>query len=151
MRFPYALALVPVMAGCFELEIGVTLRSDGSGTQELRMGLTDRALDRVRQAAQAVDASGTRPDPLLVYDRKKVSRELEGQGLRVSEYRAFRERQHRFVEVTAEFPGIAQLKSSGLFGGRSEWYVLEGRNRGGLRLVFYPQGHVLPSRGLLSR
>ncbi len=136
-----AVGLLLLMAGCIELEVGVTLEADGSGTQTLHLGVTDRIAQSIRASARALDASGTRADPLLVFDAAKVKKELADQGLVVTHHKSYREGPKQLVDVTAKFANVGQLEASTLFGAGGEWFVLQGRNKGGLRLVYYPRGH----------
>ncbi len=141
-RTVVALALTLVLGGCFEMEAKITIEADGSGRQELRLGMTDSAAKALRRSAIALGASGTHSDPMDIYERSKAQALLESQGMVLSDYRTYRERRREFVEIVAEFSSVAQLKSGGILGADAEWYLLPGRNPGGLRLLMFPRGHA---------
>ena len=142
MRSSIGLLLLFVLTGCFELELSVVLKPDGSGTQSMHLGMTDRVMQSVRASARALDASATREDPLAVFDGAKVRADLSERGLVVTNHRTYRDGSREFVDVDAEFSTFASLQGSTLFGSSGEWYLLDGRNQGGVRLVFYPRGHA---------
>jgi hypothetical protein len=138
MRRIALVALSAALAGCLELEVAVTLAPNGSGEQRFRLGLPERTLDRLVLAAKA---TGSR-DPLDVFDERKVRDDIDDDHVDVAEFRAWRERDSRFVEVRATFDRLERLRRSELLGGKCEWFVLTGRNPGGIRVVVYPQGHA---------
>jgi len=135
------LGLSTLLAGCFEMEVEVSISADGSGRQELRIGMTELATATLRQSAVALNAAGDRADPMEIYQRSKAEKLLADQGLVLSEYRTYRERRRDFVEITADFKAASQLNGAGVLGAEAEWYMLPGRNHGGIRLLFFPRGH----------
>lgn len=136
-----ALVLV-TSGGCFRLELSVELRADGSGVQRLRVRVDESVLDRAQRAAAVLaTADGGPPDPTRIFDARAVAAELEDAGLTVQEHAVDTIGSERRTDVAAGFADLAQLRASPLGGGAAEWFVLPGRNPGGLRLVLYPQGH----------
>ncbi|MCA8942751.1 MAG: hypothetical protein KDB80_09360 [Planctomycetes bacterium] len=141
LRAAAALAGILVLPGCLDLDLEVVIAADGSGSQKMHLGLSSRVVESVRTSSRALDASGRREDPLLVFDAAKVTKELESHGLVVREHRAYQEGSRQLVDVAATFGNFATLRASTLFGNEAEWFVLAGRNAGGVRVVFYPRGH----------
>lgn len=141
LRAVMAAGFAICLTGCLELELEVELKADGSGTQHMVLGMTDKTVHSVRTSAAALDASGKRTDPLSVFDAKQVTDELESLGLVVKNHRSYREGAREFVDVEAEFQAFKTLQASTLFGAEGEWFALAGRNAGGIRIVYYPRGH----------
>jgi hypothetical protein len=132
------LCLVP---GCLELETAITLNADGSGTQAMRLSMSQAAIAAVRSSAAAVEASAS-ANPLEAFEADKVRAELEAAGLQVSSCAATLDRGRRCVAAEARFPDLATLAKSPLSGGsKATWRFLRGPRRDEVRLVFYPQGH----------
>lgn len=143
MRPLLSLACVAVVlaGGCFEAEITVTLRADGSGTQKMRLALGETAVGTLRKAVHATEASASRADPLDVFDAKKVRAELEPVGIELVAHRVFEDKQRQSVELTANFGDLGALRRNPLTGGsRATWEFTPGTTPGQVRLVFFPQG-----------
>ncbi len=136
-----ALGMCALLSACFEMEVEVKISADGSGRQELTIGMTDLATNTLRQSAIALNAAGDRADPMEIYQRSKAEKLLTEQGLVMSEYRTYRERRRDFVQIAADFKALSQLNGAGVLGAQAEWYMLPGRNDGGIRLLFFPRGH----------
>lgn len=135
--------LVLTLPGCFRMRVIVRLDADGSGTQQAEMRLSDQLLDRLRRTAQALDTGEPqqRVDPARLLDRERVGEDLRERGLELTEHRVERDGARQDLTVAARFGELAALRRSPLMGGEAEWFVLEGRNPGGIRIVVYPRGH----------
>jgi len=141
-RFTPLLCLVALAAGgCFEAEITVTLNADGSGRQQLRLGLGEAAVGALRQATGTAEASVERGDPLDVFDANKVRAELRAAAVELVTHRVSERGQRRTVELTATFGDLHALRRNPLTGGaRATWEVTPAGGVGQVRLVYYPQG-----------
>ncbi len=135
-----SLLLLPVLSGCLEVDIEVKVSADGSGTQTLKLGASQQVIAQLNKQAQVALGQNAKHDPLAIFRQAKVTKEFGDQGLVMASYKTYRERRRRWVEWDLEFPSMGKLNRSGVFGGKSEWYSLPGRHRGGIRLVCYPQG-----------
>jgi hypothetical protein len=130
-----------VLASCLELEQRVTIRSDGSGTQTLKLGMTESALQAARrQAAIAAEDAAATPDPERIFDVRLVRAEVAAAGMVCKDVRVTTARRRRIVEVDAEFASLEQLQRSPLDGGEAEWELAAGPKPGTVRLAFYPRG-----------
>lgn len=137
-RIP-ALALLLLLPACLQSEQSVTIAADGSGTQSLTLALTDEVLGVARQYVSVADASGPRPRPEAVFEEPNVRRELREAGLALTRFDVRVEHETRVLDVTASFPGVAELRRSPLGGTRAQWFFLAAE--GDLvRAVYYPQG-----------
>ncbi len=136
--------LVLSLPGCFRMRVAVRLDADGSGMQRADIRLSDQLLDRLRRTAQALDSGGPeqRVDPTRLLDRERVGEDLRERGLELTEHRVERDGARQDLAVAARFGEVAALRRSPLMGGETEWFVLEGRNPGGIRIVVYPRGHT---------
>jgi hypothetical protein len=134
-------AVLLVLPGCFEADTTITLRADGSGTQELHLALGARAMTTLRGAVQAVDAAAPRVDPALIFDAEQVRRELRAAGLVLAAHSTRQEGERRVVELAVAFAGLAGLRQNPLTGGaRATWDLRRGSRPGEVRLVYYPRG-----------
>ena len=141
MRHVLPILVLPILASCLELEQTIVIRADGSGTQKMTLGLTNRALRTLENSLYAANPMGG-VDPLAIFEEEFVASELNAQGLKLRSHKTWTERRRRFVEVEADFANIAGLQKSPLAGSKAEWVVLpgEGKWQGKMRLIFYPQG-----------
>lgn len=139
MRRMIALGACALLASCLEVEQTVTLRADGSGTQRLKLGITERGLNELRTRA-AMDAALT--DPAKIFDERSVQAELADAGLVCKEVRSYHQRQRRFIEVEAGFRDWDSLRASPLGGGSAEWRLEPGPSAGTLKLVMFPRGEL---------
>lgn len=138
---PLALLAFAPLTSCLELEAVIALHADGSGTQRLRMGLTERGQELARTFAKP-RAAGAQSDPLRLFNARVVRRELLDAGLRCRNVKSYEARSRRFVEVDAEFTDLATLRKSPLLGGAAEWQLQRGPRPGLARLVFFPRGEA---------
>jgi hypothetical protein len=144
-------ALVPCLlclAGCLELEQTVTIDANGSGTQQLKLDLSERVLAEVRRAASVAEPLGS--NPLQIYDKETVQKELTEAGLVLKEHRTTIDKQKRHVEVEAAFADLAALKKSPLSGSHSEWAFTAGPKAGTICVTFYPQGKTMWEQAALQ-
>jgi hypothetical protein len=127
--------------GCFESDSELTLAADGSGTQSMRLQLSERALGTLRGAVQAVDAAAPRADPLDVFDAAKVRPELADAGLELLRHQTQAREGGRAVDLQVRFKELAALRGNPLTGGaRATWSVTRGAGADEVRLVYFPQG-----------
>jgi len=138
------MALITALTtSCLELEETVTIQPDGSGTQKMRLGITERALDAARrQAAIAPEGSAAKSDPTQIFDAELVRDEVTAAGLACTKVKTFQERRRRFIEVEAGFDSIEELRKSPLAGGEAEWEFTKGKRPGSVFVTFYPRGRA---------
>ncbi len=141
MRALHALVLssLLLLCGCLEIEQTVTIQADGSGTQTLRMCVTERLMSelRSRQAAARLGAGG---DLSAVFQRELVQSELEDAGLELTAHKVVTEAGRRTVDLTAAFDGLGELQQSPLTGSAAEWALERGPKPGLAKLTLFPQG-----------
>ena len=132
-----------VCSACFRMRVVVKLAADGSGTQSLELAFGKAVEQRLQQAAVALAPGRDKaPDPLAVFDRRKVAKMLRDEGLSLRRHETGSTPGQRSVDMEVGFADVAGLKRSPLVGPGCEWYVLPGRTKNGLRLVIYPRGHL---------
>ncbi len=140
MRTPLLLAFcLAALTACLEVEQTVTIRADGSGTQKLKLGMTERAMAAAERHASAMEASSF-TDPATIFDARLVRREVTEAGLSCTDVKTFSERRRKFVEVEAEFDRLALLQKSPLNGPGAQWMIGAGKKKGTARLIYYPKG-----------
>ncbi len=143
MRAFHALALssMLVLCGCLEIEQTVTIRADGSGTQALKMTVSERLVQelRSRQAAARLGGAG---DLSAVFQKEMVQAELQDAGLQLTQHKVVSEVGKRTVDLVAAFDGLSGLQQSPLCGSAAEWELKPGPKAGLARLTLYPQGKV---------
>jgi hypothetical protein len=150
VRLSAVLALLLASAGCFELLAEVRFRADGTVQQQVRYGMSERAMKRFEKflrAAPVPGRTGLRPE--TVFDEEAIRAEVEEAGgevvafsrpeVEVNDAKAAMGGKMRRAHVTAEFPDLATFSASPLLGTRAEWFFLEGEP-GQVRLVCYPLG-----------
>lgn len=115
------------------------LAADGSGRQMLKLALPETTLAEVRRASNAAQL-GAAPNPLAVFDRELVTRELQAAGLSLSRHAAKQAQGRRSVDLEAVFPDFASLRKSPLCGSTAEWVLAAGPRDGTAKLTLYPQG-----------
>lgn len=139
-------ALLPfVLAGCLEVEETVKLSADGSGSQSLTMQCSETIVQTVERSAAA--AAPGQADPLLLFKKEEVEKELGALGLVVKSYSHERKRGTHEVAIEVAFPGPAQLAKSPLLGGDSTWTFLKGSAKDQIELVVYPRGKAAHEDG----
>lgn len=79
--------LLPILASCLELEQTIVIRADGSGTQKMIPGLTNRALKTLENSLYAANPMGG-VDPLAIFEEEFVASELNAQGLKLRSHKA---------------------------------------------------------------
>ena len=143
MREIKALALLSCFAlgGCLEIEQTVTLAQDGSGTQSVHMVIRESLLTELARRQPAARL-GERGDPLAVFHKEKVSRELVEAGLELSEHKVGRTGGMHTVDLRARFANFTTLQKSPLCGSAAEWQLQKGPKPGLGKLTLYPQGKV---------
>jgi len=143
MRGIKSLALLSCLAlsGCLEIEQTVTLTADGSGTQSVRMVIREGLLTELarRQPAARLGEQG---DPLAVFHKEKVDKELTEAGLALTAHKVDRVSGMRHVDLTASFANFATLQKSPLCGSSAEWELQKGPKPGLGKLTLYPQGKI---------
>ena len=139
MRFlPSVLVAALTLTSCLEIEQTVTLRADGSGTQAMKLTMTERSLAAARSRS-AIDATAL-SDPTKIFDARLVRSELTDAGLVCDKISTSAQRRSRTLEVDAEFPGLSALRNSPLSGSGAEWEFAAGKRAGTTVLSFYPRG-----------
>jgi hypothetical protein len=138
LRTLSCLLLPACAAGCLEIDHTVTLAGDGSGRQEVRMTIPERAFAELERAAAASGATAT--STTAVFDEAQVGRELTAAGLTLDGHRTERGAKGRTVELAATFPAFAALQRSPLAGSQAEWVLARGPKPGTAKLTLYPQG-----------
>jgi hypothetical protein len=127
------------LGACLEMEQTIVIAADGSGSQKLRLGMTEAVLTEARRAA-AVTAPDGGSSPAQVFDRAAVERELADTGLALRSHRTFDRGGKRFVELEVGFGGIAALRRSPLSGTAPQWEFAPGPVPGTIQATLYPQG-----------
>jgi len=143
MRGIKALALLSCLAlgGCLEIEQTVTLSADGSGSQSVHMVIREGLLAELarRQPAARLGEHG---DPMAVFHKEKVGKELREAGLELFEHKVGRTGGKRTVDLNAKFGSFATLQKSPLCGSSAEWELQKGPKPGLGKLTLYPQGKI---------
>lgn len=129
------------LSGCLEIEQTVTLSADGGGSQSVHMAIREGLLTELarRQPAARLGESG---DPLAVFHKEKVGKELVEAGLELSEHKVGRTGGMRTVDLNAKFGNFATLQKSPLCGSAAEWELQKGPKPGLGKLTLYPQGKI---------
>lgn len=140
MRCPAVavLALFSFLPACLEMEQTIDLHADGSGTQAIRLTMTEAVMSEVRRAATIAD--GNAPDPLAIFDKAGVERELKDAALTLRSHATSREGARRTVAVELGFADLAGLQRSPFCGTAAEWEFAKGPKEGTIRATLYPQG-----------
>jgi hypothetical protein len=133
-----ALLLCAWLPGCLEYEQTVTIAADGSGTQSVRLAMSDAVVGEVKRAA-AMAPSGSQ-DPLLVFDKVAVDKELAAAGLQLDAHATKQLGNKRQVDLQASFKTLGALRQSPLCGSLSVWEFSAGPKPGTICATFYPQG-----------
>ena len=129
------------LASCLELEQTVVLRADGSGTQRMRLAMTERSLQAAR--AQANASLGVAGDPAQIFDAAAVRKEIAAAGMTCTSVHTSFERRRRVLEVEAAFDQPSRLRASPLTGGAAEWiFERAPEAAGAMRITFYPRGRA---------
>jgi len=141
MRAIHTLGLLVclTLCGCLELEQKITLKPDGSGTQEISMAMQESLLQELK-LQQAAVSLGTPGDPTAVFSEDKVRAELEAAGLELTAHEVERVQTRRSVALTASFGDFEGLRRSPLCGSAAEWELAPGPRPGLAKLTFYLQG-----------
>jgi hypothetical protein len=142
MRFLRMLAflLLPLLAGCLELEQTVVLHGDGSGKQAVRLAIKESTMRELTRTSAAAQLSTAATDPTAVFDKALVERELIAAGLTLASHTTKSDGGIRTVQLEAAFPAFAALQRSPLTGTAAEWVLEAGPKAGTAKLTLYPQG-----------
>src|SRR5712672_4197210 len=100
-RISLSLLLLSLLPACLELEQTITIAADGSGTQDLRLSLGASTLAQVKRATSVMDGGGI--DPLQVFDKETVAKELRDAGLVLLAHEASELGDKHRVSVAASF------------------------------------------------
>jgi hypothetical protein len=135
--------LLAALSGCLELEQTITIGADGSGGQEIRLSMTEAALTEIKRAAAAAQTD-LAANPLLLFDRTAVERELRQAGLELVKHDVETGKGpgkgHRAVTLATKFASIDALRRSPLCGAAAEWDFTAGPVPGTVQATLYPQG-----------
>ena len=131
--------LLAPLAGCLEMEQTVTIAADGSGTQQLKMGIRETTLNDLVRASSAAQL-GAAPNPKALFDKDLAGAELKEAGMLLSAHTSKLEAGKRTLDLTATFPNFAALQKTPLCGSVAEWVLTAGPKEGTAKLTLYPQG-----------
>ncbi len=134
-----SLLFLAALPSCLEMEHTVSLNADGSGTQTVRMDVSESTLDKVQKASAAAQL-GAAANPFAVFDKELVGRELAAAGLELTRHETAKKAQRRSVELQASFPKFSDLQQSPLCGSSAEWVLAKGPKAGTAKLTLYLQG-----------
>lgn len=129
------------LSGCLEIEQTITLTADGSGSQSVHMVIREGLLTELAKRQPAARL-GEKGDPLAVFHKEKVDKELTEAGLELTAHKVDRVSGMRSVDLTAKFASFAKLQQSPLCGSSAEWELAKGPKPGLGKLTLYPQGKV---------
>lgn len=132
------IVLLPLSA-CLEMEQTVTIQANGSGSQKLRLGMSDAVLAEARRAA-AVTAGADSGSPAQAYDRVAVEKELAALELQLKDHRTYERAGLRWVEAELAFADLPGLRRSPWSGSAPEWEFAQGPVPGTVQITLYPQG-----------
>lgn len=132
-------ALCALLSSCLEMEQTIAIAPNGSGTQTLRLSMTDKTIAEVRLAMAARGGAGA-ADPLAIFERAKAEAELKAAGLEVKTHDSRSEGGRRTVSIEAAFADTKALQQSPLCGTSAVWEFAEGPKPGTIRITCYPQG-----------
>lgn len=133
------LASCALLGGCLEFEQTVTLAADGSGTQQVRLTLREKVIERLEKATPAARL-GDGANPRAVFDEKLVGAEVRAAGLELTRHEVTSSDQQRTVDMQVGFADFATLQKSPLCGNAAEWALTRGPKEGTGKLTLYPQG-----------
>lgn len=131
-----------LLAGCLQIEQTVTIDTDGSGTQAVRMTVPDRVIEALQAQASAHNHLRKAPDMTAVFERAKVEKELVAAGLKLTEHRVVEARRGRRAVLAARFENPQQLGKSPLGGGRADWVFEAGPLKDTIQLSYFPLGRA---------
>lgn len=128
LRWLCIVALVFAVTGCIKVDQTLTLNKDGSGTLDMRYGMSEQAIAQVEamekmgQAMQenggeALDMDAKRPFD-LDFDEAKVREEFEAEGLEGVELVSVKSESvdgWRFMEMQLAFDNLTALKQTNYF------------------------------------
>ena len=123
----------------------IKITNDGSGSQSLTMRCSDAIVQTVQQSVDA--AAPGKADPMMLFKKEAVEKELAELGLTVKSYTHEAKRGNHEIAIEATFPGTAQLAKSPLLGGDSNWVFVKGKESGQIELVCYPRGKAAHEDG----
>jgi hypothetical protein len=127
------------LSSCLELEQTITIGADGAGGQDIRLSMTEATLAEVKRAAAATQTD-LGANPLLVFDRAVVERELRAAGLDLVSHHVEAGKGRRTVTLATKFAGIEALGKSPFCGSAAEWEFTAGPMPGTIQATLYPQG-----------
>ena len=134
-----ALAGLMSLSACLQMEQTITLGADGSGTHDVTMTLPDSTFADARRAALA-NRTGTAIDPLALFTRATVAKELAAVRIDLVEHKSEAKGSAHTVAIRTRFPDPAALRQSPLTGSAAEWEFAPGPKAGTVRVTLYPQG-----------
>lgn len=123
--------------GCLELDETITIRPDGSGTQQVTMHLPREMLRKT--AAHASALAQQRFDVTAIFDKKQATAEFAAAGLSLGKHTVRERRSSQTLELEAGFRDLGMLRNSPLTGGKADWILKKG-GEGRTALFYYPTG-----------
>lgn len=126
------------LSGCLQVEETITFGADGAGSQHLVMTMPEATLADARRAAAVNQTAAA--DPLALFQRATVEKELTEAGLKLVSHSTKAEGVARKVDLEVAFASPAQLRKSPLIGSMAEWQFAPGPAPGTIELTLYPQG-----------
>lgn len=109
------LGLALALTGCFTQQTATTLRSDGSGTQEIRVGISQQFIDLANMAGQG---SANLEDSLA--DMESLADDLPSEWQATSAPWQSEDKQYKGTSITLQFSDLAMLEEQLSQGGLSD-------------------------------
>jgi hypothetical protein len=109
------LGLALALTGCFTQQTATTLRSDGSGTQEIRVGISQQFIDLANMAGQG---SANLEDSLA--DMETLADDLPSEWQATSAPWQSEDKQYKGTSITLQFSDLAMLEEQLSQGGLSD-------------------------------
>ncbi|MBK1617839.1 hypothetical protein CKO42_05085 [Lamprobacter modestohalophilus] len=130
LRWLCIVALAFAVTGCIKVDQTLTLNKDGSGTLNMRYGMSEQAIAQVEamekmgeamqeSGGEALDMDAERPFD-LDFDEAKVREEFEAEGLEGVELASVKSESvdgWRFMEMKLTFDNLTALKQTDYFDG----------------------------------
>jgi hypothetical protein len=141
MRIPLPIAAAACLslAGCLQMEQTIEFDAAGGGRQQLVLTVPDATMSEIRRAA-AANQTGTSIDPLVLFRKDDVQRELADAGIELADYASESLDRARRVRIATRFRDAASLRKTPLLGSAAEWEFAAGPAAGTTRVTLYPQG-----------
>lgn len=128
-----------LLSSCLEMEQTIRIEADGSGSQAMKMTISEATLAEVQRASAAAQLGGS-PNPTAVFDKEITAADLRTAGLKLASHTTKTTGGRRTVDLEATFPDFASLQKSPLCGSSAEWTLVKGPREGTAKLTLYPQG-----------